>query len=134
MKNGEDIVLKINVDKQLKDLHRRKYLKIRFDGMKKKGRIVELENEELGIFDVALLAECGQLLDLDSNLKHDITIEASSLVNLQVVHNFPEYSQLHDAILAHIEELESIEANEKGDEFEEDWDEEREFDQSDELD
>jgi len=75
-----------------------------------------------------------QLLDLDSNLKHDFTIEASSLANLQIVHILSEYSQLHDAILAHIEELESVEVDERGEEFEEDWDEEREFDQTDELD
>ena len=133
MKSGDDIVLRISVDKQLKDLHKRKYLKVHLDGLKKRGHFTEIENEYMGIFDVALLAECGQLLDLDSNLKHDFTIEAESLVNLRVAHMLTDYSQLHDTILAHIDELESAETDEVDEEFEEDWDEEHEFDQPDEM-
>jgi len=133
MKSGEDLLLRIRVDEKLKDLHKRKYLKVHFDGLKKRSRFTEIENEDMGIFDVALLAECGQFLDLESNLKHDFTIEAESLVNLRVAHMLADYSQLHDTILAHIDELEAAEEEEADEEFEEDWNEEHEFDQPDEM-
>lgn len=126
---GGDIILRISVDEQKKERGFKKYLKIHLDGLKENQRVSELENEDMGIFDVALLAECGQFVDIDSNSRYNLSIDAEALVNLRLVHILSDYSKLENAIIGHIEELESSEVEEIDEAFEEDWDEEREFDQ-----
>jgi hypothetical protein len=111
--DGGDIIIRINVDEQKKDRGFKKYLRVRLDGLKVDGRISGLESEEMGIFDVALLAECGQLVDIDSNSRYTFTIDAEPLVNLGLVHLLSDYSNLEGAVIGHIEELESAEPEEK---------------------
>jgi len=109
---GGDTTLKIRVDEQKKERGLRKYLKIHLDGLKENQKISGLENEDMGIFDVALLAECSQLVDIDSNLRYNLSIDAEALVNLGLVHILSDYSKLENAIIGHIEELESAEPDE----------------------
>jgi hypothetical protein len=107
-----EIIMRINVDEQKKDRGLKKYLWVHLDGLKEKRRISGIESEEMGIFDVALLAECGQLVDMDSGLRYTLSIDAEALVNLGLIHLLSDYSKLEQTILGHIEELESTELDE----------------------
>jgi len=109
---SSDIVLQISLDEQKKDRGFKKYLKVHLDGLKDEGRLSGLENENMGIFDVALLAECGQLVDIDSSSRYTLSIDAETLVSLGMVHLLSDYSNLENAIVGHIEELESAEPDE----------------------
>ncbi|MHA2022888.1 MAG: hypothetical protein ACTSWQ_04425, partial [Candidatus Thorarchaeota archaeon] len=130
-KEGEDIIVRIIVDERMKNMGSKKYLKVHFDGLKKSGRLVGLESEGMGIFDVALLVECDQLADMESGTRYYITINAESLVPLRLVHILSEYPKLQSAIVGHIEDLELTEIDENEEDFEEggEWDEEREIEQ-----
>ncbi len=103
----------------------KKYLKVPFDGLKESG-LIDLENEDMGIFDVALLVECEQLVDIDSGKRYCVTINADSLIPLRLVPLLSEYPKLQSTIVSHIEDLELAEAEDADGE---DWDEEREFEQ-----
>ena len=109
---GEGITLRITIDEQRKDRGFRKYLKVQLDGLKERSHLIGLEMEDLGIFDVALLAESGQLVDVDSGLRYDIMIDSEALVSLRLVHLLSEYPLLQKSIVGHIEELESAELEE----------------------
>ena len=128
-KEGEDITVRIIVDEQMKNMGSKKYLKVQFEELKKSGRLVGLESESMGVFDVALLAECDQLVDMRSSTRYYVTINAESLVPLRLVHILSEYPKLQSTIVGHIEDLELVEVDENEEEFEEggEWDEEREF-------
>ncbi len=121
-KEGEDITLQITVDEQLKNLGSKKYLKLHFDGLKKSGEL-GFEGEEMGIFDVALLSECEQLVDVESSRRYNISINAESLLPLRMVHLLSEYPKLQSTIMSHIEDLQLAEAEE----YEEGGEEDREY-------
>ncbi|MFW9769429.1 MAG: hypothetical protein ACFFEM_11460, partial [Candidatus Thorarchaeota archaeon] len=111
-KAGEDITLRIVVDEQRKDRGYKKYLKVRLDGLQGRGHLIGLEMEDMGIFDVALLAESGQLVDSDSGKRCDVTINSKALVSLRVVHLLSDYPRTQNSIIGDIEELESAELEE----------------------
>lgn len=111
-KSGEEITLRIEVDEQLKNRGYKKYLKIKLDELEKRSHLVGLEMEDMGIFDIALLSECGQLVDVDSGMRFDFDIDSRALVELRLTHILSDYSRLQDSIIGHIEELESAELDE----------------------
>ena len=109
---GEDITLRITVDEQRKDRGFRKYLRVSLDELQEKGHLIGLEMEDMGIFDVALLAESGQLVDLESGMRYDVMIDSKALVSLRVVHLLSDYPQIQSSIIGHIDELEVAELEE----------------------
>ena len=109
-KVGDDVILRIKVDEQRKDRGYKKYLKVHLDELKEGGKLSGFEYEDMGIFDVALLAECNQLVDTESNTRYNLSIDAESLVELRVAHILSEYPRLQSALIGHIEELESAES------------------------
>ncbi len=125
-KEGDDITLRIAVDEQMKNVGTRKYLKVQFDGLKESGP-VRIETEDMGIFDVALLTECEQLIDVVSGRRHNVSINVESLIPLRLVHLLSEYPKLQSTIMSHIEDLQLSES----DKYEEDWDEGQEFEEPD---
>ena len=66
----------------------------------------------MGIFDVALLTECEQLIDVDSGKRHAVSLNAEALVPLKIVHLLSEYPNLESSILSLIEDLQLKEAEE----------------------
>ena len=111
-KPGADITLRITIDEQRMDRGFRKYLKVQLDGVQEKGHLIGLEMEDMGIFDVALLSECGQLVDTDSGTRFDFEIDSEELVNLRLTHILSEYPRLQNSIIGDIEELEASELDE----------------------
>ncbi|MFX1559090.1 MAG: hypothetical protein ACFFBL_00745 [Promethearchaeota archaeon] len=106
-KAGEDIILRIVVDKQRKDRGYKKYLKVKLEGLQGRGHLTGLEIEDMGIFDVALLSECGQLVDVDT--RFDFEIDSKALVELRLTNILSDYSKLQSSIIGYIEELETAE-------------------------
>jgi hypothetical protein len=111
-KAGEDITLRIKIDEKRKDRGFKKYLKVELDGMQEKGHLIGLEMEDMGIFDIALLCECGQLVDVESGTRFDFDINSRSLVELRLAHILSDYPKIQNSIIGYIEELESAELDE----------------------
>jgi hypothetical protein len=108
-KTGEDITLRITIDEQRKDRGYKKYLKVQLDGLQGRGHLTGLEIEDMGIFDVALLSECGQLVDMDTDTRYEFEIDSKALVELRLTHILSDYSRLQSSIIGYIEELETAE-------------------------
>ncbi len=110
-KQGEDVTLRIIVDELIQSIGSKKYLKVQFDELTTSS-LLKFEREELGIFDVALLTECEQLVDVNSNTRYNVSIDAEALVPLKIVHLLSEYPNLESTILSLIEDLQLKEAEE----------------------
>jgi len=110
-RQGKDITLRIVVDELIQNIGSKKYLKVQFDELKISS-LLKFEQEELGIFDVALLTECEQLVDVISGTRYNVSINAEALVPLKVVHLLSEYPILESTILSLIEDLQLVEAEE----------------------
>ncbi|MHA2026200.1 MAG: hypothetical protein ACW98U_09895 [Candidatus Thorarchaeota archaeon] len=108
-KTGEDIILGVKLDDQRKERGFKKYLKVQLDVVREESHLRRFESENMGIFDVALLAECSQLVDVDSEVRYDLEIDSMSLVKLKLVHLLSDYPRLEKSIVGHIEELEDAE-------------------------
>lgn len=112
-KSGDDITLRIVIDEQRKDRGYKKYLKVQLDGLKGRGHLIGLEMEDMGIFDVALLSEVGQLVDVDTGTRFDFEIDSKALVELRLTHILLDYQMLQRSIIGYIEELESAELEDR---------------------
>jgi hypothetical protein len=121
---GEDITLRITVDEQRNDRGFKKYLKVQLDGLKRRGHLIGIEMEDMGIFDVALFSECSQIVDIDAGVRYDVVIDSKALVKLRLVNLLSEYPRLQNSIVGHIEELEDAELEES-----EIFDEDESFDE-----
>lgn len=110
---GEDITLRIKIDSKRKDQGFKKYLKVQLDGLEGRGHLIGLEMEDMGIFDVALLSEVGQLVDIDTGTRFDFEIDSKALVELRLTHIISDYEKLQKSIIGYIEELEAAELEER---------------------
>ena len=110
-KQGEDVTLRIIVDEQIQSIGSKRYLKVQFDELTT-SRLMRFKQEEMGIFDVALLTECEQLIDVDSGMRYNVSINAEALVPLKIVQHLSEYPVLESTILSLIEDLQLKEAEE----------------------
>lgn len=120
-RQGEDITLVITVDEHLQSIGSKKYFKVKFDKLRTSS-LLKFEQEELGIFDVALLTECEQLVDVTSGARYNVSIDATALAPLKIVHLLSEYPNLESTILSFIEDLQLAEAEEyKGLETEQEY-------------
>jgi hypothetical protein len=108
---GVDITLRVLVNEQIQSIGSKKYLKVQFDELTT-SRLTRFENEEMGIFDVGLLCECEQLIDVDAGKLHAVSINAEAVVPLKVVHLLAEYPNLEGTILSHIDDLQQAEIEE----------------------
>ncbi|MHA2354229.1 MAG: hypothetical protein ACXADC_03590 [Candidatus Thorarchaeota archaeon] len=118
IKSGDEVTMGFIVDERLKTLGVKKYLKVRLEGLLKDSAISHLESERLGIFDVALLAECSQLIDVGSGHGHDVNIDAEGLLELRVVNLLNDYPRISSVLMSLIESLEESDTQEEPDERE----------------
>lgn len=103
---GDDIVMRVMVDSRLKTLGAKKYLNLSFEGLGRDSGLISLSDEKMGLFDVALLAECEQLVDTRSNMRYQLSIDVKDLSGLRVVHLLTEYPRMHDTLVDYITDLE----------------------------
>ncbi len=108
---GREAKLVINVDQELMDQGASKYLKVTLDGVDKKSQIRGLETEAMGIYDVALLAECEQIVDVTAGTRHYLKIDVKGLKGVRVPAGLSEYAKLDDAIIADTEESDAERAD-----------------------
>ena len=78
------------------------------------------------IYDIALLAECEQLIDVDAQTRHDVEVVMNDFRNPRLP-DLSDYKRIHNAI------INSIEEGYQSEDYDNDWDEEHEFDQLDEM-
>ncbi len=98
--------LRVSIDESLRGVGAKKYLKVNFEGIKSNERIREFEHDVFGIFDVALLAECKQIFNLEKGTRYNLEINVEGLESLKLPHNLSEYPELYDNIVAMREDLE----------------------------
>ena len=97
------------MDELIRGIGSKKYLKVQLDEFTS-SHLVRFEQEEMGIFDVALLTECEQLIDVDTGTRYDVTIKAEALLLLRIVDLLSDYPNLESIILSLIEDLQLTEA------------------------
>jgi hypothetical protein len=119
---GKDVTIQVLVNEQILSFGSKKYLKVQFDELTTSS-LVRFEKEKLGIFDVALLCECEQLIDVDTGRRHNVSVNAEDLVPLKIVHLLSEYPRLESTILSHIDDLQQaeVEGYEEGMEQEQEY-------------
>jgi hypothetical protein len=113
IKSGDEVTMGFIVDERLKTLGVKKYLKVSLQGLLKGSTLSHLESERLGIFDVALLAECSQLIDVGSGHGHEVNIDAEGLLELRVVNLLDEYPRISSALMSLIESMEESDRQEE---------------------
>jgi hypothetical protein len=118
IKSGDDVTLRVIVDEGLKDMGEKKYIRVRLHGVRKGSTLLGLESERMGIFDVALLAECSQLVDVGSGHTHEVSLDAEGLLEMRVVHLLNDYPRISNALMSLIESLEESDSQEEENEKE----------------
>lgn len=97
---------------------------ISLEGLSRGSILTGFENGLMGIYDIALLAECEQLIDVDTRTRHDVEVIVEDFGNTRLP-DLSDYKQMNSAIINIVEE------GYQREDIEDDWDEEREFDQPD---
>jgi hypothetical protein len=113
--SGDDATMTFTVEERLKAMGVKKYLRVGLQGLLKGSAISNLESERMGIFDVALLAECRQIVDVGSGHIHDLDIDAKGLLDLRVAHLFDEYPRISNALVSLIESIEDSDSTDEHD-------------------
>ncbi|MDF1539543.1 MAG: hypothetical protein P1Q69_11645 [Candidatus Thorarchaeota archaeon] len=108
-----DVLLKIDIDERLKNAGSKKYLRAQVKGVEDTSSLKNLEQERFGIFDVALLAECRQIVDLVSLKRYGVEVDVTGLAGLWIPPGIEEYSQFYDAITAEHESEDETELDEE---------------------
>jgi len=101
---ADDATLVVKVDERLKNLGVRKHLRAILDGVGGTSTLHCLERDAMGIYDIALLAECEQLVDVGMGTRHQLNIDVKGLRGIQVPPGVAEYDRLSNAINDDIEE------------------------------
>ncbi len=103
-KEADDVTLVVKVNERLKKLGVKKHLTVVLDGLVKKSALHCIERSPLGIYDVALLAECEQLVDISMKTRHQLNIDVRDLRDVPLPPGIEEYERLSNAITEEIEE------------------------------
>jgi hypothetical protein len=107
-----DTVLAVQVDERLRNAGVSKYLRVTLADVQEYSMLKSIESEAMSIYDVALLAECKQLVDTDSNLRYDVELDVESLLSIRLSQDLSEYERLHSAITGLIESKQDAEFEE----------------------
>ncbi len=107
-----DTVLTVQVDERLRNAGVSKHLRVILADVQDDSMLKSIESEAMSIYDVALLAECKQLIDTDSNLRYDVELDVESLLSLRISQDLSEYGRLHNAIMGLIESKQDAEFEE----------------------
>lgn len=74
-----------------------KNLKVELNGVPSDSSLRALETVSMNIFDVALLTECEQMIDVLTKTRHSLEIDVNGLFDLRFS-RLSDYSRLHEAI------------------------------------
>lgn len=107
-----DATLTVQVDERLKNVGVSKCLRVTLADVQDDSILKNIESEAMSIYDVALLAECKQLIDTDSNLRYDVELNVESLLSIRIGQDLSEYGRLHSAIMGLIESKQDAEFEE----------------------
>jgi hypothetical protein len=102
-KNGDDIKLIVSFDPNAKSRGMRKYTCISLEGISRESLLCSFEDESMRIYDIALFAECEQLIDVHNQTRHDVEIIVKNPQDVRLP-DLSEYDRIHSAIISVIEE------------------------------
>jgi hypothetical protein len=88
-----------NVPQTSRELIEHKHLRIILNGVDDESNLRGFRNEILGIYDVALLAECEQIVDPITGTRHTLEIDAKGISGIRIPSGLAGYERLRDAII-----------------------------------
>jgi hypothetical protein len=102
-KSSNDVRLVVSFDSNAKNIGMKKYSTLTLEGISQSSILCGFENESMGIYDIALLVECEQIIDVDNGFRHDVevAIEVPRNINLP---DLSEYPRIHNVIISAIED------------------------------
>jgi hypothetical protein len=109
---GDSLTMSFIIDEQLRATGMKKYLRVKLQGVNEESTLLHLESERMGIFDVALLAESSQLIDISSGLGHEVNIDAKGLLELRAAHLLHDYPRISGTLMSLIEDLDDSDIKE----------------------
>jgi hypothetical protein len=60
----------------------------------------------MSIYDVALIADCTQLVDVDMGMRYPLTLNVEGLESLKLPYGLSDYSEFYNHLIAMREEYE----------------------------
>ena len=76
---------------------------ISLEGLGRGSTLSEFEGGHIGIYDIALLAECEQLIDVDAQTRHDVEVVVKDFRSPRLP-DLSDYDRIHSSIISVIEE------------------------------
>ncbi len=112
---SKDITLEVNVDDALVKLGVFACLRVKLEGLSTNSELNGL-NRTMNIYDVALLAECNQVVDIVNRTRHDISISLKDNLAGFSIPDLSDFSRI-DGILRSLEESETYDAEHEEQDF-----------------
>ncbi len=80
------VTMYIRYDEKIMAMHRLRHpvLTVKLDGLSENSQLKKLEEERMNIYDVALLAEVEQFIDVSSGLIHSVRLDVSSIEDIRL--------------------------------------------------
>jgi hypothetical protein len=103
-KSKNTVKLVVHVDEQRLSIKEFRCLRVKFDGLSDSSRIKGLERRWMNIYDVALLAECEEIVDVDNGSRHALTLELEELKDLEIPDGISDYPRLYEKLSSSNEE------------------------------
>lgn len=88
----------IRIDERMKKLKTRKYFRVKLDGIDRSSELYNFEGKAMGIYDIAILAECEQIVDVINQIRHNLEIDVKGLKDMKIPPGLSEYGRLLYAI------------------------------------
>lgn len=104
-----DATLSVHFDERLKGVGASKFLKISLEGVPDDSLLKNLESERMNIYDLALLAECKQLIDTRNSKRYDIGLDVQALLDLDLNQDLSEFKRLDNELIGLIESMQDAE-------------------------
>lgn len=102
---GDDITLAVDIDERDKRTGSKSFLRARVIGVADTSGLRRLESSPLRLFEVAMLAECEQIVDMDRRMRHAMTLDVRNLLKLRISSWYSRFERFHDALRAAAEEV-----------------------------
>ncbi len=95
---GAQVSLRIWSDEKLRERGAFRCFRIEFVGPKIGPRLKGLENRWISIYDVALLADCEQLIDIDMGQRHPLLLDIGEIDNLKVPRSLSQFPRFYEKL------------------------------------
>ncbi|MGY5876221.1 MAG: hypothetical protein RTU30_10790, partial [Candidatus Thorarchaeota archaeon] len=100
-----EVRLIIEEDDHTRSRGLRRNLRVRIEGISENATLHGLTDKVMGLYDVALLCECEQVVDVERGIRHNLTIDASALRSIGYPDGLSDYDRLYSELVSLAEEV-----------------------------